>query len=157
MSGEFLQIQDVSQMPVISRDAPPAAEGSPTAALVSLGCAKNAVDSEIMLASLVRAGYRLVADAGEANVAIVNTCGFIEDAKRESIDTILGLAGLKEEGLLETRSWRGASPSATGGSWPRAFPRWTCSSAPANTTASGTSSPRHPAAPCPRARPSRTP
>jgi ribosomal protein S12 methylthiotransferase len=102
MSGEFLRIQDVSQMPVISRDAPPAAEGSPTAALVSLGCAKNTVDSEIMLASLVRAGYRLVADAGEANVAIVNTCGFIEDAKRESIDTILGLAGLKEEGRLET-------------------------------------------------------
>lgn len=102
MSGGFLEIKDISEMPLVSRDAPPPADGAPAVALVSLGCAKNTVDSEIMLAALSRAGYRLVADAAEAQVAIVNTCGFIEDAKRESIDVILGLAELKNDGLLES-------------------------------------------------------
>ncbi len=102
MSGEMLQIRDISEMPLVSRDAPAPVQGAPAAALVSLGCAKNTVDSEIMLAALVRAGYRLVADAREARVVIVNTCGFIEDAKRESIDAILDLARLKEEGPLES-------------------------------------------------------
>ncbi len=100
MSGELIQIVDRSEMPLISRDAPAAPPpGAPAAALVSLGCAKNTVDSEIMLAALAGAGYRLVCDAAEANVAIVNTCGFIEDAKRESIDAILDLAELKKTGL----------------------------------------------------------
>jgi ribosomal protein S12 methylthiotransferase len=102
MSGGFLEIKDISEMPLVSRDAPSPVDGAPTVALVSLGCAKNTVDSEIMLAALSNAGYRLVADAAEAQVAIVNTCGFIEDAKRESIDAILGLAELKNEGLLES-------------------------------------------------------
>ncbi|MCY4381721.1 MAG: 30S ribosomal protein S12 methylthiotransferase RimO [Nitrospinae bacterium] len=103
MSENLLQIQPISEMPLVRRDAPvPMGPEAPGAALISLGCAKNTVDSEIMLAALAGAGYRLVSDAEDAQVAIVNTCGFIEDAKRESIDTILEVAQLKEAGGLET-------------------------------------------------------
>ncbi len=103
MSGELLQIKPISEMPLVRRDAPiPLGSEAPSAALISLGCAKNTVDSEIMLAALAGAGYRLVSEAEDAQVAIVNTCGFIEDAKRESIDVILEVAQLKEEGDLET-------------------------------------------------------
>ncbi|MBR2152043.1 MAG: 30S ribosomal protein S12 methylthiotransferase RimO [Clostridia bacterium] len=69
--------------------------------MASLGCPKNQVDAEIMLATLENAGYELVADENEAEVIIVNTCGFIESAKQESIDTILDLASLKDEGNLK--------------------------------------------------------
>jgi len=65
--------------------------------VVSLGCPKNLVDTEIMLGELERRGYRIVAHAGEADTVIVNTCGFIEEAKQESIDAILELAAGKEE------------------------------------------------------------
>jgi ribosomal protein S12 methylthiotransferase len=65
--------------------------------VVSLGCPKNLVDTEIMLGELERRGYRIVADAGDADTVIVNTCGFIEEAKQESIDAILELAAGKEE------------------------------------------------------------
>ena len=103
MSENLLQIQPISEMPLVRRDAPePMGPDAPSAALISLGCAKNTVDSEIMLAALAGAGYRLVSDAGDAQVAIVNTCGFIEDAKRESIDTILEIAQLKQAGDLKT-------------------------------------------------------
>ncbi len=68
--------------------------------MVSLGCPKNQVDAEIMLKKLVDAGYILVQEADKADVVIVNTCGFIEDAKRESIDAILEMADFKEDGLL---------------------------------------------------------
>ena len=63
--------------------------------LISLGCAKNRVDAEIMLATLKSAGYKLVNNVAEADVVIVNTCGFIEDAKTESIEEILDVARLK--------------------------------------------------------------
>lgn len=69
--------------------------------LVSLGCAKNQVDAEIMMASLQKAGYELKDDAALAEVAIVNTCGFIDAAKQESIDEILELAKLKAEGKIK--------------------------------------------------------
>lgn len=65
--------------------------------MVSLGCAKNRVDAEMMMARLKDAGYDLVAEAGMSDVAIVNTCGFIEDAKKEAIDEILELVQLKKE------------------------------------------------------------
>ena len=64
--------------------------------MVCLGCAKNRVDGEMMLYNLREAGYELVADVANSEVAIVNTCGFIEDAKQESIDEILELAELKK-------------------------------------------------------------
>ncbi|MBR6243034.1 MAG: 30S ribosomal protein S12 methylthiotransferase RimO [Ruminococcus sp.] len=69
--------------------------------LVSLGCSKNLVDSERMLYKLRSRGYQLVTEPGLADVAVVNTCGFIQSAKEEAIETILELAKLKEEGQLK--------------------------------------------------------
>ena len=69
--------------------------------MISLGCPKNQVDAELMLKKLVDAGYILVQEADKADIVIVNTCGFIEDAKRESIEAILEMADLKEDGLLK--------------------------------------------------------
>lgn len=69
--------------------------------MVSLGCAKNLVDSEIMLGSLKRAGYEISPLADEAEVIIINTCGFIGPAKQESIETILEMAGYKEVGRCQ--------------------------------------------------------
>ncbi|MQA87963.1 MAG: 30S ribosomal protein S12 methylthiotransferase RimO [Streptosporangiales bacterium] len=63
-----------------------------TVSVVTLGCARNEVDSEELAARLGAGGWTLVADADEASVVLVNTCGFIEAAKRESIDTLLGAA-----------------------------------------------------------------
>ena len=68
--------------------------------LLSLGCARTLVDSEVALGSLKKEGYRIVADASKADIAIVNTCGFIESAKVESIDAILRLCELKKKGRL---------------------------------------------------------
>ena len=69
-------------------------------ALISLGCAKNLVNSEQMLYLLTEAGYRLVPEPEGADFAVVNTCGFIDAAKSEAIDTILSLAELKRAGRL---------------------------------------------------------
>ena len=73
---------------------------------VSLGCPKNQLDAEVMLHELVMAGYELTADETEADVVIINTCGFIESAKKEAIDNILDIAWLKEnrdlKGLVVT-------------------------------------------------------
>jgi ribosomal protein S12 methylthiotransferase len=66
--------------------------------MVSLGCPKNLVDSEVMLGILARQGYELTPRAEEAQVIIVNTCAFIEPAQRESIDTILEMAEYKKSG-----------------------------------------------------------
>jgi ribosomal protein S12 methylthiotransferase len=65
---------------------------------VSLGCPKNLLDSEVMLGHLTQAGYELVTRPEEAEVLVVNTCGFIDAAKQESIDTILEMARHKETG-----------------------------------------------------------
>ena len=69
--------------------------------MVSLGCAKNLVDSERMLALLHAGGYTLTADPADADIAIVNTCGFIQSAKEEAIETVLELAELKKSGALK--------------------------------------------------------
>lgn len=68
--------------------------------MVNLGCAKNQVDGEMMLAALRDAGYAVKDDAAMADAAIVNTCGFITAAKQEAIDEILELARLKKEGKI---------------------------------------------------------
>ena len=70
-------------------------------ALESLGCSKNLVDAEIMMGILNKKGYKLVGDFEEADIILVNTCGFIESAKQESIQTILELAQLKETANLK--------------------------------------------------------
>ena len=68
---------------------------------VSLGCDKNLVDSEEMLGDLTQAGYEITDDEEAADAAVVNTCCFINDAKKESIETILELAGRKTDGQLQ--------------------------------------------------------
>lgn len=65
--------------------------------MVSLGCPKNLVDSEVMLSTLEQAGYRVIDTPEEAQVIVVNTCGFIQPAVEEAIDTILELAACKED------------------------------------------------------------
>lgn len=69
--------------------------------MVSLGCSKNQVDGEMLLATVQQAGYTLCNSEEEADAVIVNTCGFIESAKKESIDEILQLARRKEAGKLK--------------------------------------------------------
>ena len=64
--------------------------------VISLGCSKNRVDTELMLGKLGEAGYRFTADPAEADIILINTCGFIESAKQESIDTILEMAQYKQ-------------------------------------------------------------
>ena len=68
---------------------------------VSLGCPKNLVDSEVMMGQLKQHGYELTADREAADVIVVNTCGFIESAKEESINTILEMAELKDSANLK--------------------------------------------------------
>lgn len=69
--------------------------------MVSLGCSKNLVDSERMLYKLKQNGYQLVTEPGLADIAVVNTCGFIKSAKEEAIETILELSALKADGTLK--------------------------------------------------------
>lgn len=69
--------------------------------MVSLGCSKNLVDSERMLDKIRKHGYELVVEYGESDVAVVNTCGFIQSAKEEAIETILEIAKLKQEGTIK--------------------------------------------------------
>ena len=69
--------------------------------MISLGCAKNLVDSEHMLAMLQEDGIRIVDDVTDADVVVINTCGFIEAAKQEAIETILETAQLKQTGSLK--------------------------------------------------------
>ena len=85
--------------------------------VVTLGCSKNVVDSEHVMAQLAAAEYDVVFDSNgtEARTVVVNTCGFIGDAKEESINTILGFVRAKEEGAIDRLFVIGC---------PR-FPKWT--------------------------------
>lgn len=74
------------------------AAGSTTIGFVNLGCSKNQVDSEIMLGTLVQDGFELTGDPKKAEVVIINTCGFIEEAKQESINSIIEHGKLKRSG-----------------------------------------------------------
>lgn len=68
---------------------------------VSLGCPKNLLDTEVMLGELSQAGYEITPEESEADIIVINTCAFIESAKKESIDNILDIAWLKENGNLK--------------------------------------------------------
>ncbi len=83
--------RNLSGMPGLSRSV----------ALVTLGCARNEVDSEELAGRLSAGGWTLVDDAAEADVAVVNTCGFVEQAKKDSIDAVLEAGGLKETGRTQ--------------------------------------------------------
>ena len=78
--------------------------------LASLGCAKNLVDSEVMLGRLIKAGWRITQDPQNADTIIVNTCSFIESAVNESIDTILELARFKSNGTCRRLIITGCLP-----------------------------------------------
>jgi ribosomal protein S12 methylthiotransferase len=71
----------------------------PRVGMISLGCPKNLVDSEVMLGELARRGYEVVQDLDSAETVVINTCAFIEEAQQESIDTILEVAGRKGKGV----------------------------------------------------------
>src|SRR5438445_10169026 len=75
--------------------------------LVSLGCPKNLVDSEVMLGLARDAGHELTSDAADADVLVVNTCAFIDSAKQESIDAILEMAQHKKDGACRRLSVTG--------------------------------------------------
>ncbi|MGN6333939.1 MAG: 30S ribosomal protein S12 methylthiotransferase RimO [Motilibacteraceae bacterium] len=79
---------------------PPVPSGSPrrSVALVTLGCARNEVDSEELAGRLDADGWDLVEEAEDADVVVVNTCGFVEQAKKDSVDTLLAAADLKDSG-----------------------------------------------------------
>lgn len=93
-------------LPVLGapRETPTAAvelsADAPRVGLVTLGCDKNTVDSERLLARLAGAGARVIGDAGDADVVVINTCGFIDVAKEESVDAILDAVRLKQEGRI---------------------------------------------------------
>lgn len=73
-----------------------------TVSIVTLGCARNEVDSEELAARLSADGFRLVEEAADAETVLVNTCGFVEQAKKDSIDSVLAAADLKADGVTQT-------------------------------------------------------
>src|SRR5438876_3515476 len=73
-----------------------------TFAFISLGCPKNLVDSERMLGKLAQDGYALVPDADGADVVVINTCGFIEPARQESLSVIREMLQLKRQGKVKS-------------------------------------------------------
>jgi len=85
-----------------------------TVCLVSLGCPKNLVDSEVILGLLSKEGYLLTTDPSRADVLIVNTCSFIEEATKEAVETILHLSGFKREGRCRLLIVSGCLPQRYG-------------------------------------------
>ena len=90
-------------------------------ALISLGCPKNQVDSEVVLAHLCQEGYRLVEEPARADLVFVNTCAFIEEAREEAVETLLEMARLKEEGPLRGVIALGCLPQRYGEELARAM------------------------------------
>ena len=84
--------------------------GKPPVHLISLGCAKNLVDSEVMLGLLAQAQYPLVMSPDDADIVIINTCSFIGDAQEEAIETILEMAEEKKSGSIERLIVTGCLP-----------------------------------------------
>lgn len=79
----------------------PASDGLISVAVVTLGCARNEVDSEELAGRLEADGFRLVDDPEDADTVVVNTCGFVESAKKDSVDTLLEASDLKEQGRTQ--------------------------------------------------------
>ena len=96
---------------------------------VSLGCDKNLVDTEMMLGQLAEKGYTFTDDEAEADIAVVNSCCFIGDAKEESINTILQLAEWKTEGRLKALIVCGCLAQRYKMKFRRKFRKWMRSSA----------------------------
>lgn len=103
---------------------------------VSLGCPKNQVDGELMLAKLQNAGFENADNFERLDAVIVNTCAFIDSAKQEAIDTILEMVGLKKDDSSVRSLSPDALPSAIATRYFRRFPRSMQSSASAQTAIS---------------------
>ena len=82
----------------------------PSVGVVSLGCPKNLVDTEVMLGHLTDQGFEITTDADAADVVVVNTCGFLRDAAQESVDTLLEAAERKKHGKLRAVVAAGVEP-----------------------------------------------
>ena len=80
--------------------------------MISLGCAKNLVDAEVMLGYLPQQRFEIITDEALADIIIVNTCGFISDAKEESVETLLEAIEYKKSGQLQTADSHGLSVPA---------------------------------------------
>jgi ribosomal protein S12 methylthiotransferase len=98
MSVPLIQLDHKKPAKKVARATTALAGAKTTIGFVNLGCSKNQVDSEVMLGTLVADGFELTGDPKKAEVVIINTCGFIEEAKQESIDTILAHGKLKKKG-----------------------------------------------------------
>ena len=90
--------------------------------LISLGCPKNLVDSEVILGLLSKSGYPITTEPSEAEIIIVNTCSFIQDATKEAIDTILKLIPYKNEGRCDLLIVSGCLPQRYGKVLEKEFP-----------------------------------
>jgi len=95
----------------------------PSTYLVSLGCAKNLVDSEVMLGHLLNAGYAIASSPSEAAIIIINTCSFIKEAETEAFATIAELARYKEAGVCDTLVITGCLPQRYGESLSQRIPQ----------------------------------
>lgn len=93
-----------------------------SAAVVTLGCAKNQVDSEVMVGVLRNSGFEIVPSVNDADVVVVNTCGFLESAINEGVDCILDISDLKQEGRLRKLIVAGCMVSRFGGDISQALP-----------------------------------
>lgn len=103
-----------------------------TVGLISLGCPKNLIDSEIMIGHLQKAGMTMTPDAELADVMVVNTCAFIDQAKQEAIDAILDVVRARESGTYPENQKlivADACPSVSTRNFPPCCRRWTPSSA----------------------------
>ena len=99
---------------------------------ISLGCDKNRVNTEQMMALCLQAGHTVQEDCSGSDVVVINTCGFIDSAKSEAIDTILAAAELKAAGEVGKISGNGLSqPAVSGGHFWRSCRRSTASWGPA--------------------------
>jgi ribosomal protein S12 methylthiotransferase len=90
--------------------------------LISLGCPKNLVDSEVFLGSFAVRGFQITTSAADADAVLINTCAFIRDAEKESLDVISEVARLKEEGRIKRIIVAGCLGEKTGGSLKKRFP-----------------------------------
>ena len=88
--------------------------------VINLGCARNLVDAQMLLGRLKKNGHRIV-EANQADTVIVNTCSFIEDARRESVDTILDLIELKKQGKIKKVIVAGCLAQRYGGDLAKEF------------------------------------
>ncbi|MBI4565483.1 MAG: 30S ribosomal protein S12 methylthiotransferase RimO [Planctomycetes bacterium] len=89
----------------------------PKVSFVSLGCAKNLVDSEVLLGRLARGGFTLCADYEDSDVVVVNTCGFLQSSERESMQTIDRMVELKKKGSVKAVVVAGCLPQRYGAAW----------------------------------------